>query len=533
MKRSIVAAFVVLFSTALHAENRYLVATKHPFGNGTLKEVRQALAAGDITPFEAFKGFAATLSEAEVATLRASNEVRWIEPVIERNAVAQARNQSGQTTPYGVELVHAPEAWTGRRADTVNVAVLDTGIDYNHPELQAIYAGGYNLFNKSGTPFDDAGHGTHVAGTIAATDDKNGVVGVAPNVRLWGVKVLNQAGGGNTETVVGGIDWVVKKKAEVGGNWVINLSLGSPKPSAAEREAIARAIDAGIIVVAASGNESSATVKAPVIYPAAYPGVLAVGAIDDTETIAGFSNQGAELDFVAPGVAVLSTIPAGLNFVSSITAGVTQYFADALDRSAAGKVAGEFVYCGLGHPTHFPPTVKGRIAVIKRGELTFAVKARNAFEAGAAGVVIFNNSATTPISWTLLSEADPWSFTYKWPAPVVAMTKTDGEALLNQSGEITLVIDPDDYAFFNGTSMASPHVAGAAALLWCLAPNATPAQVVEALTATARDRGPRGFDPVYGAGVIDVFAAAKQLAPSAFKSGGPTTGRAIGRRGRG
>ena len=533
MKRIVAAAVVVLCSLSLEAQSRYLVATKRPFAPGTLKELRQAIAAGEIAGFEAFHGFAATLTENEVQTLRASSEVRWIEPVIERFAVAQARNLGGQTMPYGVELVHAPEAWKGRRTSSVNVAVLDTGIDYRHPELRGVYAGGYNVFNKSASALDDGGHGTHVAGTIAASDDKSGVVGVAPNIRLWGVKVLNQSGAGNTETIVAGIDWVIKKKAEIGGNWVINLSLGSPNNSNAEREAVARAHDAGIMIVAASGNESSATVKAPVIYPAAYPNVVAVGAIDETETVANFSNQGPELDFVAPGVAVLSTIPLGFNYISNITAGATQYFADALDESGTGKVTGEFVYCGLGHPDQFPPNVKGRIAVIKRGELTFANKARNAANAGAIGVVIYNNAATTPISWTLVSDQDPWSYDYKWPFLVVALTRADGESLLQKDGAITIQTDPDDYAFFNGTSMATPHVTGAAALLWCLAPQATRAQVVEALAATARDRGPRGVDPGYGAGVINVFDAAKQLAPTAFQPGGPTTGRPIGKRGRG
>ncbi|HYR28378.1 MAG TPA: S8 family serine peptidase, partial [Thermoanaerobaculia bacterium] len=501
---------------------------------GIIKELRNGgMTTADVKGFQSFQGFAATLTADEAAAVAASDDVRWIEPVIERHATAQARATTGQTIPYGVDLVHARDAWAARRTGSVNVAVLDTGIDYRHDELKAIYAGGFNTFDPKATPFDDGAHGTHVAGTIAAADNDSGVVGVAPYVRLWGVKVLNSAGSGNSETVVAGIDWVVKKKKEVGGNWIINLSLGSPNASSAERESVQRATDAGILIAAASGNESSAQRKVPVIYPAAYPNVIAVGAIDEAERIADFSNQGPELDLVAPGVAVLSTIPKGLNFITSVAGRNRAYFADALDKSPGGGVTGEFVFCDLGHPGQFPPSVRGRIAVIRRGELTFAVKSRNAVDAGAIGVVIINNTAAPGISWTLQSETDPWSFTYDWPIVVVGMTQADGATLLTETGQITVSNDPDDYAFFNGTSMSSPHVAGAAALLWTLAPQAKASDIVNALTSTAVDRGTKGTDPVYGAGVLNIYAAAQLLAPGAFTSGGPTTGRPIGKRGRG
>ena len=537
MIRSTAAALVILVSTSVFASDarEYLVATRRPFSHGALKEMRQSIAAGDVTAFRAaFDGFAATLTDAEAAKLRASSEVRWIEPVVERHAVAQTRNTTGQTRPYGVDLVHAPDAWAGRRIDNVNVAVLDTGVDYRHPELAEYYAGGYNVFDSDATPLDDGGHGTHVAGTIAAADNDVGVVGLAPGIRLWAVKVLDAAGAGNSRTIVGGIDWVVEKKKELGGNWIINLSLGSPQASAAEREAVDRAAAAGILIVAASGNESVPTAKAPVIYPAAYPNVIAVGAIDETETVASFSNQGPELDLVAPGVAVLSTVPLNSNFVSSIATPSRQYHADALGNSAPGRIKGEFVFCGFGRTSEFPPAVLGRVAVIKRGHLTFAAKALNAYEAGATAVVIYNDLNSQIATWTLVSDTDPWSWEYEWAIPVVGMTKIDGEALLRENpSEVSVIVDPDDYAFYNGTSMASPHVAGAAALLWTFAPQATAADLVGALTGTAIDRGTRGVDPAYGAGVLDVFGAAQRLAPYAFMPQGPTTGRSIGRRGRG
>ena len=537
MKRTTAAAaFAFLFSTSLFAADaqRYLVATKRPFAPGVLgvivRDLRSGVAPRDVVGFESFTGFAATLTESEAAALRASSEVRWIEPVIERHAVAVVRNYDGQTVPYGVDLVHARETWIAKRAGVVNVAILDTGIDYRHPELADVYAGGISYYGAA--PLDDAGHGTHVAGTIAAADNVVGVVGVTQqdNVRLWAVKVLNSGGSGTNETVIKGIDWVAAKKKEVGGNWIINMSLGSKTDSPAEAEAVARATSAGILIVAASGNESQADLKAPVIFPAAYPSVVAVGAIDDTETIASFSNQGPELDIAAPGVGILSTIPLGMNFVGAVKSSAATYSSVPLEGSDPGKITSDFVFCGLGYPDQFPPSVRGKLALIKRGELTFANKTRNAMDAGAIGVVIFNN-ANTPISWTLRSDQDPWSLTFDFPM-AVSLSKTDGEALLDHTGPITISSDPDDYAVYSGTSMATPHVAGAAALLWSIAPNATAQEIVAALTGSARDRGPKGDDPGYGAGVLDVLAAARRLAPYAF-SGPPSTGRPIGKRGRG
>lgn len=538
MKRTIVAMLLLLGSTAAFAEDtqRYLVATRRPFRNdavrAVIRDLRSIVSPRAVVGFQTFDGFAADLTASEVAALRMSREVRWVEPVLERHAFAVPRNPGGQTVPYGVDVVHAREAWSGRRTGVVNVAVVDSGIDSRHVELKEFFAGGINLYDPSAVQTDEHGHGTHIAGTITAADNTTGVVGVAPGVRLWGVRILNPVGTGTTEMVVKGIDWVVAKQKETGGNWIMNLSLGGANPSAAEGESINRAIDAGILVVAASGNESFAEVKAGVSYPAAYPGVLAVGAIDQNLNVADFSNQGPELDLVAPGVDILSTAPVGSVFITSVRTAQSEYQADPVTGSTSGQVTAEFVDCGFGRPQDFPASVRGKIAVIKRGDIVFAMKARNAVEAGAAAVIIFNNDDTTGTNWTLLDVKDnPWVSTYEFPI-VLALTKKDGEALLKERGPITVMNDPDDYFVTSGTSMAAPHVSGAAALLWGMAPQASAADVANALIVTANDRGPAGHDAAYGAGIVNVLAAAKLLAPSAFPAG-PTTGRPLGKRGRG
>lgn len=533
MKRTFPAVLALILTTsALAAETqRYLVATRH---RTITAEVRQIVGEGSearpVVPFATFEGFAADLTEADVAALRKSAEVRWVERVVERNALDQARNPLRQTIPLGVDAIFARPAQAGVVKGTINVAVIDTGIDHRHPELQAAYAGGFDVMANTADPLDNASHGTHVAGTIAAADNDLGVVGIAPKARLWGVKVLDASGRGTTETLLKGIDWVVAKKAEIGGHWIINLSLGADEESVIEREAFQRLADQGILVIAAAGNESTPTTPAAVAYPAAYPSVVAVAAIAPNRSVASFSNQGPEIDLSAPGVDVLSTVPLGTHRISFLTDGEVTTLTGNVNGSKRGVVSGEFVYCGFGRLGEFPPSVAGRIALIKRGEaISFADKTRRAKEAGAVAVAIFDNEAfTSGTAWTLFNaEGD---VTYDWPV-TVRLTLQTGEALLAKgSHTITIAFTDDDYAEFSGTSMACPHVAGAAALLWGLAPNATPAQIVTALSATATDLGATGGDPLFGAGLINVYAAAKLLAPEAFT--GITTGRPLGLRGR-
>jgi subtilisin family serine protease len=529
-KRTLVALATLCLAVSAFAADpqRYLVATKRPFHAGAMQALRHSVNGEveprNVVPFETFSGFAATLSEAEVATLRTSREVRWIEPVLERHAFA--RDPFHQVVPYGIDIIFARQAQAGIAAGTVNVVVVDTGVDYKHPELKDIWMGGHNFIGNNEDPFDDGGHGTHVAGTIAAANNGIGVLGVAPNVRLWSYKMLNSGGSGTSEGVIASIDWVTQQKLTRGGNWVANYSLGANGESPGEREAFLHATDAGVLVVAASGNSSTAGSPAPVAYPASYPGVVAVGAINSRRELASFSSQGPEVALAAPGVGILSTLPVGWEEISYVVAGNSVLPATNLLGARQGIVTGEFVYCGLGAVDDFPASVKGRIALIKRGVDTFGDKTRRAKEAGAIAVAIFNHDDSTN-SWRLIDSVEDQN--YEWPV-TVRLSKESGAALLEKgSGVITVAYTTDDYGEKSGTSMACPHVVGAAALLWTLAPNATAQQIVSALTATATDLGAPGRDPEYGFGALNVNAAARLIAPGAF--GGITTGRPVGKRG--
>ena len=543
MRRPIVVALAALLlaTSAFAAETqRYLVATKRPMaGNlgAALRELRTDVQPRSVVRFDSVDGFAADLTEAEAASLATAPGVRLVEPVLERHALGmvperiQSQTRAGQSTPYGISLIHAPESWVGGLGAGVNVVVTDTGVDYRHPELKNIYAGGYNMITKTNDPMDDNGHGTHVSGTIAAANNDIGVVGIAPAVRLWAVKVLNESGSGTSESLIKAVDWVIAKKAELGGNWIMNFSLGSARGSLIESEAFARGVDAGIIIVAASGNESTETKAAPVLFPAAYRGILTVGAIDSTSTLAEFSNQGPEMDLVAPGVGVLSTVPLGTGELSFVT-GRQQYLGGSLTGSPRGTATGTFVNCGLGRKEDIPASVSGKIAVIQRGEIRFSEKARNAKDAGAVAVVIYNNDDSA-LNWTLKPADEPQYASYSYPL-TVGLSMASGQALLadTQTTSLTVSSEADDYATFNGTSMATPHVTGAAALLWSLQPNFTASTIVNTLTFTAKDLGVTGPDDKFGTGLVNVLDAAKLLAPSAFGPPPPPSGRRILKRGR-
>lgn len=531
MNRIVPAVLALLLTTAAFGADsqRYLVATQRPARTAYVQDIIGERAEGrSVVPFQSFKGFAADLTEAEVESLRQSGEVRWIEPVRERNAMEQIAHPLRQTVPFGLETISARPAQQGRVKGIINVVVIDTGVDYRHPEFSAIWAGGRNVLLNTDDPLDDATHGTHVAGTIAAADNDRGVLGVSPNVRLWSVKVLDSRGNGTTEGMAKALDWVLAKKEELGGNWVLNLSLGGYLTSEAEGEAFQTVQDKGILVVAAAGNNSNATKPAPVSFPAAYPGVVAVAATTFDGTLAPFSGQGPELDLAAPGVGVLSTLPLGINNLWYLIDQEDPISAQELIGSKRGVISGEFVYCGAGRPEEFPASVAGRIALIKRGEsVAFADKARRAKEAGAIAVAIFDNVAE-PLAgqWTLYAEEG--NQLYDWPI-AVRLTMQTGEALLAAGPHtITVSYTNESYAEKNGTSMACPHVAGAAALVWSMAPDATAQQVLNALLTTATDLGTAGPDSQFGAGLVNVYAAARFLAPSAFKP--ISTGRPVGKR---
>jgi subtilisin len=208
---------------------------------------------------------------------------------------------STQEIPWGITRIGADKAWSRSTGNGVRVAVIDSGIDLDHPDLAANIRGGFNAVNHKDSYNDGFGHGTHVSGIIAALNNTFGVVGTSYNAGLYAVKVLDDSGSGLLSDVIEGLHWAVKNHMQVAN---ISLEIGQDSPPF--HKAIARAVEAGVVVVAAAGNDGAATA-----YPAAYPEVIAVSAVDKDGNVAPWSNTG-KIELAAPGVDVLSTIPGGL-----------------------------------------------------------------------------------------------------------------------------------------------------------------------------------------------------------------------------
>jgi subtilisin family serine protease len=259
----------------------------------------------------------------QVERLKQHPLVKAVEP----DAEIVALDHSGATgdleyeNAWGVEHIGTkPVHDAGIKGQGIKVAVIDTGIDYIHddpddvpynvdPEFLGNYRGGYDFFNNDADPMDDNGHGTHVAGILAA--EKNGylVVGVAPEVELYGLKVLGANGSGEYSGLIAALEWAVANDMDV-----VNMSLGGHEVSTALQSAIQAAYAAGITLVAASGNTvtlQELIYGCPVAYPAAYNEVIAVSFTGTDDRLTGYSCTGPQIDLAAPGNAIFSPVPIG------------------------------------------------------------------------------------------------------------------------------------------------------------------------------------------------------------------------------
>lgn len=249
-----------------------------------------------------------------IAALKADPNVAYAEP----NYIAKAIGLESQAPAFGfrtkgddellgqlwgMKTIDAASAWavtTG--SPDVKVAVVDTGVDHQHPDFGGRVAKGYDFINNDDDAMDDHYHGTHCAGSIAAGIGNGGVVGVAPNVSMVAVKVLSKSGSGSYAGVANGIIYAADSGAQI-----ISMSLGGPSSSAVIDDAVKHAISKGALVVAAMGNDNSERPS----YPAAAPGVMAVGSTMVGDKRSSFSNFGKHISVGAPGSDILSTVPGG------------------------------------------------------------------------------------------------------------------------------------------------------------------------------------------------------------------------------
>jgi len=244
-------------------------------------------------------------SKASFQSLASHPEIEFIEddytakiqimPVISQSCKILA-----QEIPWGIERVGAPEVWNQVKGEGIKVGIIDTGVDVNHPDLKDNIKETASTF-RDRKPYDDNGHGTHVAGTIAALDNDIGVVGLAPQAQIYSVKAFDAKGRGQVSNIIDGLSWCVRQKVHI-----INMSFGIDLRSRALQRAIRRVREHNIVMVAAAGNAGG---DDTVSYPAKYPEVIAVAAADYKNQAAEFSSGGSEVDIMAPGVDITSTFP--------------------------------------------------------------------------------------------------------------------------------------------------------------------------------------------------------------------------------
>ncbi|MGB4450126.1 MAG: S8 family peptidase [Tepidanaerobacteraceae bacterium] len=205
---------------------------------------------------------------------------------------------ASQNIPWGVRKIEAPDVWKRCQGEGIKVGIIDTGIDLTHPDLKGNIKETYSVVDGISAD-DDNGHGTHVAGIIAALDNDIGVVGVAPKAEIYSVKAFDKMGRGSVSDIIDALQWCVENKVHV-----INMSFGIGTNSRALKRAIGAAHRHKIIMVAAAGNSGA---RDSVLYPAKYPEVIAVAASDSKDQAADFSSRGPEVNIIAPGVDVSST----------------------------------------------------------------------------------------------------------------------------------------------------------------------------------------------------------------------------------
>ena len=459
---------------------RYVVAFKP--GADRAKIVANA-GGREVMAIHGMNASAVELPAKAVAALQAHAGVEYVEEDVKRYPLAQR-------TPYGIDQVQAPLVWPVATGANRKVCIIDSGLYTAHEDHQSGKAiTGY----PTGWNTDKCGHGSHVAGTIAAVNNTVGVVGVLPNgVNLHIIKVFGDDCGWSYSSTLAD---AANRCVSAGSN-VISMSLGGGTKSRTEETAFNNAWNNGVLSVAASGNGGNSQLS----YPASYPIVMSVGAVDSNKQIATFSQYNSAVDIVAPGVGVESTV--GVKEDNNVTVGGVTYSGGYIDGAArSAGVTGVLVDGGICDTVG---AWAGKVVLCQRGTISFADKVNNAKLGGGIAAVLYNNVAGG-FAGTLNGTNT---------IPAIALSLEDGTAIKAAGGvglSSTVVsnsVSPaSGYAFYDGTSMATPHVSAVAALVWSYNTTWSVSRVRNALEKSALDLGAAGRDNYYGNGLVQAKRA--------------------------
>ncbi len=506
MKKTCVATMLVL-GTYAHAER--MVVTYNDNGNG-LKRGHQVLVEGN-------GWFAVELDENGKSAMRGKSGFKNMEVDAKRYPLSIYNDDAGdptlqQLTPYAVYQSQANQLslQSGQK-----VCVIDSGLDSSNNDFDWTVITGDND-SGTGNWYDHGGpHGTHVAGTIAADDNNIGVIGMAPGVPLHIIKVFNASGWGYSSDLA----HAAQKCTDAGAN-IISMSLGGGAANSTEENAFDTFIANGGLVVAAAGNDGNSVRS----YPAGYSSVMMIGANDADNNIADFSqfpscetgngrrrktDETVCVEVTAGGVDTFSTYPAGLATLSSATADGAGVASSAMEN--VGSASGSTYFMGTAEATD--SGANGKICVIDRGNISFHDKVANCENSGGAAAIIINNEPG--MLFGTLGDTNSTTI------PAVGAAFEDRTFLLGAS-TASVSIGASDYGYMSGTSMATPAVAGVAALVWSNHSDCTGQEIRDALKATAADSGAPGKDVYFGYGIVKAKDASDYLTANGCDGGGTT-----------
>lgn len=497
------AAIAVAISTSMLAAPLAGAAGKNPservrvsvvFKPGVAAAMRAAITnAGGRVVYELAEvdAVAIDVPRAALAKLKASPYALIVEEDVPRHMMrtSPASVSTLQTVPYGIPMVQADQV-SDSAAGNRTLCIVDSGIDASHEDLVGNHLDGINLSGSGDWSTDEAQHGTHVAGTIAAVNNGIGVVGVLPNTKLnlYIAKVFDASGSAPSSTIAKAM--LACRKA--GAN-VISMSLGGSSASKLEQLVVKFLAKRKILLIAAAGNGGDTSIS----YPAGFDEVVSVAAVDSSKAHASFSQSNADVELSAPGVGVLSTVPMGTGMDASASAGGTDFAVIGVVGSPFASASAALYNFGLGDAVD--PGAAGKVCLIARGSIAFSDKVLNCQNSGGVAALIYNN-VPGPLNATLGGVATT--------IPSVGADGNDAAALLSKVGQTANVtVAQSNYALFDGTSMATPHVSAVAALVWSLHTNCTAAQIRDSLDKSALDLGVAGRDNDFGYGLVQAKAA--------------------------
>ena len=497
-------------------------------GNNS-EQVRQALNAVGTEfhyQFNKLNSFVVTIPKNEIDNLRNDPNILDIEFDVDRDLVVPTTfyedlpdpNHEGQVIPWGIQAVQALDVWDAngdgkidKKAPTgedVTVCIIDTGYYSEHEDLVDVNLVGSISQVDENALEDGYGHGTHVAGTVSALNNDLGVVGVTPGtVNFFIVKIFDNTGAwvskAHASDLIAGI-----YQCQEGGADIISMSLSGTNRSGKEQMAFDDLYNQGILHVAAASNDGIEEYH----YPASYDSVISVAAIDSDFVVAEFSQFNDQVELAAPGVSVLSTLP----FVetSEVTVDGNTWSGYSVEYAARGVVTGELANGELCTATG---NWEGMIVLCLRGEISFYDKVMNVQNSGGVAAIIYNNVDEDLLA--TLGEDNSSDI------PAIGLSQTQGLELVPHDGEEATVTNlfvwpASGYQHWGGTSMATPHVSGVAALLMSACPTATNVEIREAMDSTAMDLGDPERDVHYGFGLVQALDALEYL-DCTTQGGGP------------